>query len=524
MRSKLYSFLAILLLMLSGEAMAASQTITVGSSTGTFYRSGSTALTVSSSSTQYASLWTSTATSPQLSLACSGNSNNMIVDGQFRIHTSTYTLSVDGAYKITGYVIKGYTNYTSGTSTITPSGESAVTISTTSSSLTTVSVAGLDASSTTFSVSTASPWIIITSFTVTVEENTALDFLSNTKAYTITCNRGSLGVADGSLVSTAASGTTYEASNFAILKYNDAYYLFSVEANRFITSSGGTAKYSPDPITMVALGNDQFQLLYGSNAINVSSGYTSGLVINSWTTLDDGNQYTITEAESFDPTEALAWLAYQYTYVTDLSSLSNSKAYVVTNARGTWNIADGATSMTTLGTFDIDATNEQFAIISREGYYFLYSINAGKFLASDNTLSDIPQEVSITSTGSSDYPFFFSFDSSHNVNVNGSGTVLIDSWSTIDAGNSNAIIEAATVDLTSVIAIVDNYLNPSTIDYTVSIYGGVAATVTVGGSTYSGGATFTTLAANALTENDIALVVDFHIHLIYLLVRSKTHS
>ena len=165
-KSLLLLVLTLLMSFIGMSAVSASQTLTIDSSKGTFYKDGTTALTPSSTA-QYGNKWMSTSTSPQLTLSCV--SNNMVVDNQFRIHTDTYTLEVDEGFQITGYSIEAYSNYT-GTSTITPSGGSAQTISTSSSNPTTVVVSNVNSSLTTFAVSTGNPWIVITSFTVTIAE------------------------------------------------------------------------------------------------------------------------------------------------------------------------------------------------------------------------------------------------------------------------------------------------------------------------------------------------------------------
>ena len=133
--------------------------------------------------------------------------------------------------------------------------------------------------------------------------------------------------------------------------------------------------------------------------------------------------------------------------ITDLANLKNDKAYVITNARATWTTTGAdATALSATKAFS-RGENSQFAIIKHNGKYYLYSLKTKKFLNSNNTFSGTAPitPVTITSTGSSNYRWFFSFDSSHNINVNSDNPpqAMIDSWSTKDDGNKNAIIEAA---------------------------------------------------------------------------------
>ncbi len=132
---------------------------------------------------------------------------------------------------------------------------------------------------------------------------------------------------------------------------------------------------------------------------------------------------------------------------------TNDKAYVITNARRTWNFVDDATSLTTvtLPNTDLDNTQQQIALIYYKGNYYLYSVNAKKYLTASNTLTDTPTDngqINITTTGDATYPWFFSFKNvtDKNINVDGRGNVIINNYSTLDDGNKNAIIEAGDFD------------------------------------------------------------------------------
>ncbi len=149
---------------------------------------------------------------------------------------------------------------------------------------------------------------------------TALDQLSNAKAYTLTTERGSLGTNGTQMVST--NGTSYSASNFAIINYEDKYYLYSVADNKFVGNPVTIGSVANQPIltedlnsvtaisfdaTSATISSPLFFMAYGSYGVNVSN-YATGIVVNSWTTRDAGNQYCIVEADDFDATAALAAL------------------------------------------------------------------------------------------------------------------------------------------------------------------------------------------------------------------------
>ena len=307
----------------------------IGSETGTFFRGGTQAITVTDAS-QYGSLWT--ANDQMLSLQCSRN--NMVIDAALRFASDTYTLTVPGGYVITGYRFEAYTEAASEVS-VTPQGQDAIVVSTDAASPTAVDVAGLSSATAVFSVVAGSPWMYVKSFTVSVEvdENyvapvyvTTLSELNNAKAYRLITNRGSLGVNENTLVATTKG---YEPSDFAIISYQGQLYLYSIEAKAFINGEGVATNDNPQPITIVELGNNRFELFFGENVINVSAGYTPGLVINDWTTLDDGNQFLIQEMGDFDPAEALS-VFYEFPYAKYLvQNVATGKYWSAGNDWGT---------------------------------------------------------------------------------------------------------------------------------------------------------------------------------------------
>jgi hypothetical protein len=161
---------------------------------------------------------------------------------------------------------------------------------------------------------------------------TALTDLSNTKAYTIACDRGSLLTKDDAIASTSHA-TLHEAKpgKFAILAYESNYYIYSVADGKFVLNDGSLGDMPThgvyDAIQMAAQTQPYFlftfkiddNTTYGLNTNG--TGALNGCVINSWTTPDPGDQYYMIEAADFDPTNALAALeaffhpSYFVTYV-----------------------------------------------------------------------------------------------------------------------------------------------------------------------------------------------------------------
>ena len=161
----------------------------------------------------------------------------------------------------------------------------------------------------------------------------ALTDLSNNKAYNIGCDRGAMIAYNGSMVNTALNNADANAQpygKFALLNYEDNYYIFSVDENKFIKNDASVALdlttvgfSTEDAIVMEAKTAPYFLWHFNTNGkyLNTNGNAPLGYVINSWSTADEGNQYYMVEAADFDPTAALAELdayfhpSYFVTYV-----------------------------------------------------------------------------------------------------------------------------------------------------------------------------------------------------------------
>ena len=141
----------------------------------------------------------------------------------------------------------------------------------------------------------------------------ALNDLKNTKAYTITCDRGKFLTKDGYLASTAHKNLTNSApSNFAIINHNGYYYLYSVADSKFVANTGALTDNPgiEDAIIMEAKTAPYF--LYHFNKpnsyLNTNGVDPYGYVINDWDKPDEGNQYYMMAVADFNPTNALSAL------------------------------------------------------------------------------------------------------------------------------------------------------------------------------------------------------------------------
>ena len=161
----------------------------------------------------------------------------------------------------------------------------------------------------------------------------ALSDLSNNKAYYIGCDRGAMIAYDGKMVNTALNDAEANAQpygKFALLKYEDNYYIFSIDENKFVKNDASVALdltaagFSTEDAMEMTLQTAPY-FLWHFNAtdkyLNTNGNLPLGYVINDYSTPDPGNQYYMVAVDDFDPTNALAELdayfhpAYTVTYV-----------------------------------------------------------------------------------------------------------------------------------------------------------------------------------------------------------------
>lgn len=170
--------------------------------------------------------------------------------------------------------------------------------------------------------------------------------ISNNKSYYIYTNdkaRGGLSTYTDSettyLAASVKSGLSLSPKKFAIINYEENYYLYSVDDAKFVTFDGtadtkaalaATVTGTSDRITFTQTNNPLYEVKFDGNSTKIinssnSTSYPYGLVVNNWGSnsgqWDDGCQYTINEADDFDPTDALAVLeaffhpSYTVTYI-----------------------------------------------------------------------------------------------------------------------------------------------------------------------------------------------------------------
>ena len=140
---------------------------------------------------------------------------------------------------------------------------------------------------------------------------TALADLSNNKAYTLRTKRSDLvAKGDGSRIATTndISGT-FDATNtqyqFALLQNTaGSYFLYSISANKFVNKTGNLVNYA-EPILFKNGNPTGTFVIYLDASHYVNMGGSKQLSIDSWSTADEGNSFTITPVADFSPSPEL---------------------------------------------------------------------------------------------------------------------------------------------------------------------------------------------------------------------------
>lgn len=237
-----------------------------------------------------------------------------------------------------------------------------------------------------------------------------------------------------------------------------------------LTATGQSTVTTPQTITPTAGGSATSWAAGQENTLTVS-----GLHVNS-------TSFTMSGTHIGLAVSSFVFNVEKVNAITDLSQLSNSKSYYITGARGTLKYAAAdATSMTYDAT-SADLTNENYRIAiikSAKNNYYAYSVTTGKFIATNNTLSDTPTPVFITATGNANYPWFISLTSdktADNVNISG-GAVKFITYNSFDDGNRWAIIESADYDVPAAATAAINAFEDTnvTVTYKLTYNGNVIA-------------------------------------------------
>lgn len=285
---------------------------------------------------------------------------------------------------------------------------------------------------------------------------TSLDQLSNHHAYYLKCARGYAYSAanHGQLVASAKDATPNgDDYKFVIYKDADNYYLYNLGAGFFCKKNGDNVGFSVDKLENVTFekgANATYPwtifINSGGNKNRFNHNNQGGLAVN-WEDVDAGNQWQIIDAGETGITELPK-------IVTDITTLSSSKKYILTTIRGALYGNGNGNGMSVSGTNPFVNDNYCFTPYKdNDGKCYLYNVGGNSFVRkSDNTakLELGLEQAEITfgvATGNASYPHTISIDGKF---INHSQTWVCTNYQTQDNGNRWMIIEVGTADETAV--------------------------------------------------------------------------
>ena len=226
------------------------------------------------------------------------------------------------------------------------------------------------------------------------------------------------------------------------------YGFLGWQSNRYVISKSAE-------LTLTLTDNKDLTAIFGAandytlNVIGLRPGQEGGLVVNGDTlqtgdsfscsgTPTEGVDYTIVDVESLnsDVTADGKTLTLAY-FIGDKSLINSHEKYQLICQRGVMHYKEGDTYLINTKSQDYPQENAEWIIDEAENGYYFYNVGAGKYLSTGNTysLKDSPTTaLTINDTKNEKYPFYMKMGSKY-VNIGGSYQLVVDTWSTLDAGN-----------------------------------------------------------------------------------------
>ena len=158
--------------------------------------------------------------------------------------------------------------------------------------------------------------------------------------------------------------------------------------------------------------------------------------------------------------------------VMDLADLTDEKAYLIRCDRGALLTKDGYLASTAHNTLT-GAKASQFAVITYEGNYYLYSVADKMFVTNTGALAATPTHgtadaIQIEARDGWAAPYFMYFFNMENgekygLNTNGNDPYgyVINSWMTADPGNMYYMVEEADFDAADALKALDSQFHPT---------------------------------------------------------------
>ena len=225
---------------------------------------------------------------------------------------------------------------------------------------------------------------------VWADKVTDLSQLSNDKVYFIKsarafllyseANAGKLSSSTGKTVGSVTEDLADPNQQFQIVKNGANYYLFSVGAQKYVGTGGNLEDKASATLTFSKESNANYpwKMCVGGQGLNsqISGQTNEGIIVNGWTTTDEGNCYSIEEA-----------IPMEKTYVITVLGTEDEAAGVSYNGQEYKNAGTiETTEVLKKASFQALAVAGKFAVISIDGMnvYVSYFDESTKFYTVQN--------------------------------------------------------------------------------------------------------------------------------------------
>jgi|GEM_PF-5491038 len=311
-----------------------------------------------------------------------------------------------------------------------------------------------------------------------------LGALSSLAVYTEANLTAARNAADASALTTALEAFN---TNLVMLCRSNKYLNVGESGGSFETtqsviqlvSAGGGAFYLKGKTSGKYLGSVATSTAIGSDATPTTAfyfepwnGYT---VAHPTNTSYKGFQYIHNGGSGcvgWEPAGENTQFTISEPFLTDISEVDANKAYFITTAdRGAWMVNNSGTAVTStykasFAPMKADS-KQQFAFISYNEKYYLYSVSAKKFVSksgSYTTLTDIAGDnvTLLTGTGDTGYPTVVALqDGTYHAGIsNGYNPAVITSYNNLsDGGNKAKVLEVADFDPTEALETFNTIIN-----------------------------------------------------------------
>lgn len=305
--------------------------------------------------------------------------------------------------------------------------------------------------------------------------------LQPSKVYTISGVRGGWYASPAQFKSTndaglgvVADGTDVNQQFAFVTNPSDpnAVYLYNVGQRRFIKKDRTLSTIPTDPLYIYSTGDATRPLFFSFsttvNQANINLGGSKQLLVDSWSTYDDGNKNAAVEVADAEYDLAHVQALFTTQSLTALDQVQANKVYTIsTAARGSWYVNADAEYVNSTGKSGITIANAgdvcRFAFIpDGEGGYYLYSVAAQKFLVIKGNhvgLADYPDATSgVTfqaSSGSTACPVVVTLNGTRQVGVsNGFNPGVISHYNDLsDGGNQASVVEVPDYTFDNTVAV-----------------------------------------------------------------------